>query len=139
MSAVLLFLSIMVIGYMHKFRPEATKTCDVSISFKVSISVSLLSPSVSGVASGWGGNHGEAVAVSDASGCHGGEGTNLPKALRVSDPVTQPGDPLRQERSPVCTAEHRPAHRGAATGRQLRHKVTVPRLTGPLKGSFPCN
>lgn len=62
--------------------------------------------SVSGVVSRWGGNHGEAVAVCDAGSRHGSAGTDLPEALRMSDPVTQPGDPLRQERSIVCTAEH---------------------------------
>lgn len=73
----------------------------------INVSVPLsLSPSVSGVVSRWGGNHGEAVAVCDAGSCHGSAGTDLPEALRVSDPVTQPGDPLRQERSAVCTAQH---------------------------------
>lgn len=54
----------------------------------------------------WGGNHVEAVAVCDAGSCHGSAGTDMPEALRMSDPVTQPGDPLCQERSTVCTAEH---------------------------------
>lgn len=44
--------------------------------------------------SGAGGNHGEAVAMSDAGGCHGSEGTDLSKALRMSNSVAQPGNPL---------------------------------------------
>lgn len=44
--------------------------------------------------SGAGGNHGEAVAMSDAGSCHGSEGTDLSKALRMSNPVAQPGNPL---------------------------------------------
>ena len=63
----------------------------------------------------------------DAGSCHGSAGTDLPEALRVSDPVTQPGNPLRQERSAVRTAQHRPAHGGAAAGRQLCDEVTVRR------------
>jgi len=70
----------------------------------------------SGVVSRWGGNHGEAVAVCDGGSCHGSAGADLPEALRLSDPVAQPGNPLRQERSAVRTAEHRQAHRGAAAG-----------------------
>lgn len=55
---------------------------------------------------GGGGNHGEAAVVRDAGRCHGSAGTDLPEALRVSDPVTQPGNPLCQERSAVCAAQH---------------------------------
>lgn len=59
-----------------------------------------------GVLSRLGGNHGEAVAVHDVGSCHSSAGTDLPEALRMSDPVTQSGNPLCQERSAVCTAEH---------------------------------
>lgn len=75
----------------------------------------LLSP-FSGVVSRWGGYHGEAVAVCDAGSCHGSAGTDLPKALCMSDPVTQPGNPLCQEGSAVCTTQHRQAYCGVTTG-----------------------
>lgn len=72
----------------------------------MSSSLCLYLPHVAGAVSRWGGNHGEAVAVHDAGGRHGSAGTNLPEALRMSDPVTQPGNPLCQERPAVCTAQH---------------------------------
>lgn len=73
---------------------------------------------------GGGGNHGEAVAVRDAGCCHGSARTDLPEALRMSDPVSQPGDPLCEERSAVCAAEHWQAYSGATAGWQLCHEVT---------------
>lgn len=76
-----------------------------------------------GVRPGEDANHGEAVALRDSGGFHGGAGTDLSEALRLPDPVTEPGDALRQEGSAVCAAKHRQAHGGAAAGRQLRHKV----------------
>ena len=81
------------------------KKCNVS---NISISLSLcLSPSpFSGVKSRWGGNHGATVAVCDAGSCHSSTGTELSEALCMSDPVTQPGNPLCQERSTVCTNKH---------------------------------
>lgn len=88
------------------------------------MSLSLSLSRISGVVSGWCGDHGEAVAVCNAGGCHGSAGTDLPEALRMSDPVTQPGNPLCQERSTLCTTQHWQAHSGAAAGRQLCHKVT---------------
>lgn len=70
------------------------------------ISVCLSLSDVTGVLSRLGGNHGEAVAVCDAGSCHGSAWTDLPKALRVSDPFTQPGNPLCQERPAFRTAQH---------------------------------
>lgn len=74
----------------------------------------------------------------DAGSCHGSAGTDLPEALRVSDPVTQPGNPLRQERSSVRPAQHRQAHGGAPAGRQLYHNVKVPSLIPPRELVLPC-
>lgn len=81
---------------------------------------------ITGVVSRLGGNHGEAVAVCDAGSCHGGACTDLPKALRVSDPFPQPGYPLCQEGSAFCAAEHWQAYSGATAGWQLCHEVRFP-------------
>lgn len=95
--------------------------------------VSVCLSHITGVLSRLGGNHGEAVAVCDAGSCHGSTCTDLPKALRVSDPFTQPGNPLCQEGSAFCAAEHWQAYSGATAGWQLRHEVTVkPALTRKL-------
>lgn len=72
---------------------------------------------------GGGGNHGEAVAVCDGGSFHGSASSDLPQTLRVSDPVTQPGNPVCQERPPLRAPQHRQTHRGAAAGRQLRDQV----------------
>lgn len=78
-----------------------------------------------GVLSRLGGNHGKAFAVHDAGSCHSSAGTDLPEALCMSDPVTQSGNPLCQERSAVCTAEHWQAYCRTAAGWQFRHKVPI--------------
>lgn len=70
------------------------------------ISMCLSLSDITGVLSRLGGNHGEAVAVCDAGSCHGSAWTDLPKALRVSDPFTQPGNPLCQERPAFRAAQH---------------------------------
>lgn len=91
--------------FFAQFLLEKKKKSNV-IDVSISLSPCLCLPHFTGVVSRWGGNHGEAVAVRDAGSCHGSAGTDLPEALRMSDPVTQPGNPLCQERSAVCTAEH---------------------------------
>lgn len=91
------------------------KTCyKEASSFKVSIDINAslplflsLCPSAFQVlCPGEYGYHGEAVAVRDAGSCHGSAGTDLPEALRLSDSVTQLGNPLCKERSIVCTSEY---------------------------------
>lgn len=74
--------------------------------YKCKINTFLCLSHFAGVVSRLGGNHGEAVAVCDAGGCHGSSRTDLPKALHVSDPFTQPGNSMCQERFALCTAEY---------------------------------
>lgn len=101
------------------------KKCPNVINVSSSLSPPLRLSRFPGVVSRWGGNHGEAVAVRDAGSRHGGAGADLPEALRLSDPVAQPGNPLCQERPTVRTAQHWQAYSGAAAGWQLCHEVTV--------------
>ena len=70
------------------------------------ISVCLSLSDITGVLSRLGGNHGEVVTVCYAGSCHGSACTGLPKTLHVSDPFTQPGDPLCQERPAFRTPQH---------------------------------
>lgn len=100
------FISTMAYIFFAQFLLEKKKKKSNVIDVSISLSPCLCLPHFTGVVSRWGGNHGEAVAVRDAGSCHGSAGTDLPEALRMSDPVTQPGNPLCQERSAVCTAEH---------------------------------
>lgn len=70
------------------------------------ISLCLSLSDITGVLSRLGGNYGEVVTVCDAGSCHGSACTDLPKALRMSDPFTQPSNPLCQERPAFRAAQH---------------------------------
>lgn len=73
-------------------------------------------------------NYGEA-GVLCASVRRAGEGSALPGSLHLSDHLTHAHAPLRQDRTAVRAADHRPQDRGAPADRQLHHGCPQKRLS----------